>query len=307
MKLANALKRCFKRSDSGFATETDVRSLLKAPKSGGVVIGGYDGKPIIYGGDDNVIVVAGGTRPMIGVGLVAPTLMTYRGSVVVHDFRGDLYRQTAERREAMGQKVIRFAPGEVETVSSDFSVTDLQNGDTPVTLYLVSDPANPKQVSPVHRALLSTIIQSRLSAAIRYQDGHMIPSYRHKLLLLLDEYTCFDGRVPGLSEGIPFMADYGIQSYITVRNAEQLEDLCTIVANSHIRIFLPSPGINIKTAEYMSKMLGTVESRPGIRKPLMPVDDVFRQRREQCLTLRAGHAPIFGALVPCWDPLWKRM
>ena len=307
MKLANALKRCFKRSDSGFATEKDVRSLLKAPKSGGVVIGGYDGKPIIYGGDDNVIVVAGGPRPMKGVGLVVRTLMTYRGSVVVHDFRGDLYRQTAKCREAMGQKVIRFAPGEVETVSSDFSVTDLQNGDTPVTLYLVSDSANPKQASPVHRALLSAIIQTGLSAVIRYQDGHMITPYRHKLLLLLSEYACFDGGVPGLSEGIPFMADYGIQSYITVRNTEQLEDLCTIVANSHIRIFLPSPGINIKTAEYFSKMMGTVESSQGVHKPLMTADDVRLLFRDHCLTLMPGHAPIFGALVPCWDPLWKRM
>ncbi len=46
MKLANAVKRCFKRENSGWATEKDIRSLLKTPENGGVVIGGHAGKPL---------------------------------------------------------------------------------------------------------------------------------------------------------------------------------------------------------------------------------------------------------------------
>lgn len=432
MKLANAIKRCFKRSNQstysgGWATEKDIRSLLKAPENGGVVIGGYAGKPLIYGGNNHVVSV-GGPRSGKGVGLVIPTLMNYRGSVVVHDVHGELYRATAEHRRAMGQKVIRFAPGEADsarfnpldivrfgsehesddvksvaaavcppvshfdkwafsvivalllhgiseqgrtftladayqlsvdelahsavgvarevakdlmrtspnelsgilstvahflgvyddafvaqaTSSSDFDLNELQNGDTPVTLYLVSDYADTKRVTSVHQVLLALLIKRGLSATIHYQDGHIVPHYRHKLLLLLDDYARFERGVYGLSDGLALMAGYGLQSYVAVQNAEQLKAIDNIVANSHIRIFLPA---DMETAEYVSKMLGDVVE-DGCRKPLLTPDEVLRLPLGPmyqlpngavrhiyglaCLTLRAGNAPIFGAVVPCW-------
>ncbi|MCR2830514.1 type IV secretory system conjugative DNA transfer family protein [Acidithiobacillus ferrooxidans] len=432
MKLANAIKRCFKRSNSGnggWASEKDIHSLLKAPENGGVVIGGYEGKPLIYGGNNHVVSV-GGPRSGKGVGLVIPTLMNYRGSVVVHDVHGELYRATAEHRRAMGQKVICFAPGEdgsarfnplvtvrfgtehelddvksvaaavcppishfdkwafsvitalllqgisehgqaftlagayqlsqrpgiVEdlahspvgvarevakdlmrvqspnelsgimstvahflcvygdasvaqaTSSSDFSLDELQNGDTPVTLYLVTDYADEKRGTLVHQALLALVIKRGLSTTIRIQDGHTVPPYRHKLLLLLDDYDRFERGVYGLSDGLAFMAGYGIQSYITVQNADQLGYHENLVANSHIRIFLLSTNMDMKTAEYVSKMLGTVVE-DGCRKPLLTPDEVLRLPQGPmyrtfhgltCLTLRAGNAPIFGDVVPCW-------
>uniref|UniRef100_E6QNN5 Putative Conjugal transfer protein traG n=1 Tax=mine drainage metagenome TaxID=410659 RepID=E6QNN5_9ZZZZ len=445
MKLANAIKRCFKRSNQstysgGWATEKDIRSLLKAPENGGVVIGGYAGKPLIYGGNNHVVSV-GGPRSGKGVGLVIPTLMNYRGSVVVHDVHGELYRATAEHRRAMGQKVIRFAPCEdgsprfnpLDTVrfgtehelddvrsvvaavcppvshfdkwafsvitavllhginqhgqaftladayslsrrqaivdelahsavsvvretakemmrvqspnelsgimstvayclaiygdasvaqatsSSDFSLDDLQNGDTPVTLYLVSDYADEKLVTHVHQTLLALIIKRGMSTTIHFQDGQIVPHYRHKLLLMLDDYARFERGVYGLVDSLAFMAGYGIQSYVTVQNAQQLERLDSIVANSHIRVFL-SPA-DMQTAEYVSKMLGAV-FEDGCRKPLLTPDEVLRLPPGPmyrlpngavrhiyglaCLTLRAGNAPmagnapIFGAVVPCW-------
>ena len=437
MKLANAIKRCFKRSNSGnggWASEKDIHSLLKTPENGGVVIGGYAGKPLIYGGNNHVVAV-GGPRSGKGVGLVIPTLMNYQGSVVVHDVHGELYRATAEHRRAIGQKVIRFAPGEADsprfnpmdtvrfgteqelddvksvaaavcppedhwaewafcvivglllhgiseqgqaftladayqlsqrpgivddlahspfedarevakdlmrvqspnelsgimstvtyylgaygdasvaqaTSSSDFSLDDLQNGGTLVTLYLVSDYANEKRVTHVHQALLAMVIKRGLSTTIRIQDGHTVPPYRHKLLLLLDDYDRFERGVYGLADSLAFMAGYGIQSYVTVQNAQQLERLDSIVANSHIRVFL-SPA-DMQTAEYVSKMLGDVVE-DGCRKPLLTPDEVLRLPPGPmyrlpngavrhiyglaCLTLRAGNAPIFGDVVPCW-------
>ncbi|MFA6181527.1 type IV secretory system conjugative DNA transfer family protein [Acidithiobacillus sp.] len=438
MKLANAIKRCFKRSNSGnggWASEKDIHSLLKAPENGGVVIGGYAGKPLIYGGNNHVVAV-GGPRSGKGVGLVIPTLMNYQGSVVVHDVHGELYRATAEHRRAIGQKVFRFAPGEdgsprfnpLDTVrfgtehelddvrsvaaavcppvshfdkwafsvitavllhginqhgqaftladayslsqrqaivdelahsavsvvretakemmrvqspnelsgimstvahflcvygdasvaqatsSSDFSLDELQNGDTPVTLYLVTDSADAERVTRIHQALLALVIKRGLSTTIRFQDGHTVPPYRHKLLLLLDDYDRFERGVYGLSDGLAFMSGYGIQSYVTVQNAQQLERLDSIVANSHIRIFL-SPA-DMETAEYVSKLLGNIEDEAGCRKPLLTPDEVLRLPPGPmyrlpngavrhiyglaCLTLRAGNAPIFGAVVPCW-------
>ena len=442
MKLANAIKRCFKRSNSGnggWASEKDIHSLLKAPENGGVVIGGYAGKPLIYSGDNHVVVV-GGPRSGEGVGLVIPTLMNYRGSVVVHDVRGELYDATAEHRRDMGQKVVRFAHGEdgsarfnpMDTVrfgteheiddvqnvaaavcppvshfdncafifitalllyginqhgraftladayassqrpgileelaahsavviretakelrrkaanevsgilstvacclavygdasvaqatsASDFSLDDLQNGDVPVTLYLVSDYADEKRVTRVHQALLALVIKRGTSATIRYQDGHIVPHYRHKLLLLLDNYNRFERGVYKLADGLAFMAGYGIQSYITVRIISQDDTVLEILAregvtaNSHIRIFF-TPGF-LSTAEYISKQLGDVVE-DGCRKLLLAPDEVLRLRPGHvyrtpepvyrtfqgltCLTLRVGNAPIFGEVVPYW-------
>lgn len=437
MKLANAVKRCFKRSNSGnggWATEKDIRSLLKTPENGGVVIGGYEGKPLIYGGNNHVVAV-GGPRSGKGVGLVIPTLLNYRGSVVVHDVQGDLYNATAEHRRALGQKVIRFAPGEdgsarfnpMDTVrfgtehelddvkslaaavcppddhwakwafsvitallihginqqgqaftladahalsqrsdvldvlahstvsvvcevakdlgrraenevsgilstvayflatyvdasvaeatsSSDFDLDDLQNGDTPVTLYLVSDSADEKRVTHVHQTLLSMVIKRGMSSTIDGLGDQFVPYYKHKLLLLLDDYARFERGVYRLSGGLAFLAGYGIQSYATVQNAQQLERLDSIVANSHIRIFL-SPA-DMQTAEYISRRLGNTEDEAGRRKPLLTPDEVLRLPPGPlyrlpdgsvrhiyglaCLTLRAGNAPVFGAAVPYW-------
>ncbi len=438
MKLANAIKRCFKRSNKssdngGWATDKDIRSLLKTPEKGGVVIGGYEGKPLIYGGNNHVVAV-GGPRSGKGVGLVIPTLLNYRGSVVVHDdVRGELYKATADHRRAMGQKVIRFAPGEADSArfnpmdtvrvgtehefgdirnvaaavcppvshfdkcafsvitallihginqhgqaycrritlsyayqlsqrpgivddlahspvgivrefanhllrtspnelsaimstvahflgiygdasvaqatssGSDFSLDDLQNGDTPVSLYLVSDSADAERVTHVHQALLAMVIKRGLSATIHSQDGHIVPHYRHKLLLMLDDYARFEDGVPGLADGLAFMAGYGIQSYVTVQNADPLKAIDSIVANSHIRVFL-SPE-DMETAEYVSKLLGNIEDEAGCRKPLLTPDEVLRLRsgpmdrtsgQHTCLTLRAGNVPIFGEVVPFW-------
>ena len=441
MKLANAVKRCFKRENSGWATEKDIRSLLKTPENGGVVIGGYEGKPLIYGGDNHVVAVAaGGPWSRKTVGLVFPTLLNYCGSVVVHDVRGELYKATADHRRAMGQKVIRFAPGEVDsprfnpldivrfgtehesddvksvaaavcppvshfdkwafsvivalllhgiseqgraftladayplsqrpgiveelaqstvgdvrefakdlmrtspnevsgimstvahflgvyedalvaqaTSSSNFNLDELQNGDTPVTLYLVSDDADAKRVTRVHQALLALLIKAGMSRELvlrqdSWLDDYPRPvlPYKHKLLMLLDNYDRFERGVDGLADGIAFMAGYGIQSYIVVQTARQLGYHNNIVANSHIRVFL-SPA-DMETAEYISKQLGDVVE-DGCRKPLLTPDEVLRLPPGAmyrlngvvrlisglaCLTLRAGNAPIFGAVVPFW-------
>jgi type IV secretion system protein VirD4 len=450
MKMANAVKRCFKRSNSGnsgvWATDKDIRTLIKTPENGGVVIGGFDGKPMIYGGNDHVVAVVGPESVKTSC-LMIPTLLTYPGSVVVHDVGGELYEQTADHRRDMGQKVIRFAPGEADSprfnpldivrfgtehelddvkwiaalicprkgkgfvfrekqayvlivalllhginkqgpsytladackaskrpeifdelaqdsafklvqddvksmlrnfshdaekngvmsiardnlqdfvgafhtssssTSSDFNLNELQNGDTPVTLYLVSDPANVKRVTPIFQVLLSAVIKTGMSTALRCHDGHMLSPNRHKLLLLMDDYASFEDGVPGLSDGIAFMAAYEIQSFITVQNADQLKALGTIVGNSHIRIFLPPA--DMETAEYLSEMLGDVGIDCGIREPLMitqnsPDDLLHMPRRAalsgpagadavwgvSCFTLRAGNAPIFGSLVPFWQ------
>lgn len=57
----------------------------------------------------NMLVVA---PPGAGktTGLAAPTLLTYAGSVIVLDVKGELYDLTARTREKMGDRIFRFSP-----------------------------------------------------------------------------------------------------------------------------------------------------------------------------------------------------
>jgi type IV secretion system protein VirD4 len=54
--------------------------------------------------------VAAPTGAGKGVGIVIPTLLTYPGSTVVLDVKGENYEKTAGRREQLGDRVFKFAP-----------------------------------------------------------------------------------------------------------------------------------------------------------------------------------------------------
>ena len=60
----------------------------------GVVLGLYDGCYLRHDGPEHVLAVAP-TRSGKGVGLVVPTLLTWTGSAVIHDIKGENWEQTA--------------------------------------------------------------------------------------------------------------------------------------------------------------------------------------------------------------------
>ena len=49
-----------------------------------------------------------------GVGVVIPTLLTYPGSVICLDVKGENFAKTARRRASIGDKVYKFAPYDAE-------------------------------------------------------------------------------------------------------------------------------------------------------------------------------------------------
>lgn len=63
----------------------------------------------LYSSVSNVLVIAP-TRSGKGVGFVIPNALTFPGSMVVLDVKGELWDETARAREQMGDKVFRFAP-----------------------------------------------------------------------------------------------------------------------------------------------------------------------------------------------------
>lgn len=59
-----------------------------------------------------------------GVGIVIPTLLTYGGSIICLDVKGENYKITARARKSLGDKVYRFSPLEQDRRSHRFNPLD---------------------------------------------------------------------------------------------------------------------------------------------------------------------------------------
>ncbi len=65
--------------------------------------------PLTYAGDGHLMTVAP-TGAGKGVGLIIPALLTYPGSVIVTDIKGENYQVTARYRRSLGQQVVVLDP-----------------------------------------------------------------------------------------------------------------------------------------------------------------------------------------------------
>ncbi|MDR3514007.1 MAG: conjugal transfer protein TraG [Caulobacteraceae bacterium] len=88
------------------APEEVARAGLTGPD--GVVLGRYRGAYLRHDGPEHVLCFAP-TRSGKGVGLVIPTLLTWPGSAIVHDIKGENWRLTAGFRSQFG-RVLLFDP-----------------------------------------------------------------------------------------------------------------------------------------------------------------------------------------------------
>lgn len=141
--------------------------------------------------------------------------------------------------------------------TSDFKIRDLMNNDQPVSLYLVIKPSDKDRLKPLVRLMLNQILRI-LIEEIKFENGESVKTYKHRLLLMLDEFTSL-GRLEIFQESLAYMAGYGIKSYIIIQDLAQLYNAYTkdeaIISNCHVRIaYAPN---KIETAELLSKMSGT--------------------------------------------------
>ena len=93
--------------------------LLGAVHRGGVYVGAWRGQGrahyLRHDGPEHLLAFAP-TRSGKGVGLVIPTLLSWRESAVVLDIKGENWDRTAGwRQQRAGQRVIRFDPGDPES------------------------------------------------------------------------------------------------------------------------------------------------------------------------------------------------
>ncbi|MDQ3231067.1 MAG: type IV secretory system conjugative DNA transfer family protein, partial [Pseudobdellovibrionaceae bacterium] len=217
------------------------------------------------------------------------------------------------------------------TAISEFKISDLMNHDKPVSLYIVVKPRDSKRLKPLIRLLINQII-STLADGLEFENGEPKPSYKNRLLLLLDEFPSL-GRLEIFEEALAYLAGYGLKAFLICQDTAQLQKAYgedeSISSNCHIRIaYAPNKQ---KTARHLSEMLGTTtitkksltmsrgkgilsfpqysEKWDEIQRPLMTPDECSRlpgpkKDKDGKITLAgdmlvfaAGFAPIYGKQI----------
>ncbi|KZM42219.1 type IV secretory system conjugative DNA transfer family protein [Labrenzia sp. OB1] len=139
---------------------------------------------------------------------------------------------------------------------SDFRITDLMNGDKPATLYIVIPPSDIARLRPLVRILLNQFL-TRLTSHMAFEGGRSVKHYKHRMLLMLDEFTSV-GKLEIFEKAIAFMAGYGLKAFVIVQDLTQLQKAYgreqSIVSNCHVRIaYAPN---TMETARVLSDMAG---------------------------------------------------
>lgn len=204
----------------------------------------------------------------------------------------------------------------LNTSLSDFTIDDLMNNERPVSLYLVVPPSDISRTRPLVRMLLNQILR-KLTETLKFKDGKPVIQYKHRLLLVLDEFPAL-GRLDTFEAALSFIAGYGLKSLTVIQSLNQLSKTYTqhnsIIDNHHIRIvFTPNEP---NTADFISKMLGQktelVENRTlsGGRfslwfnhvtvatqetsRPLMTPGEVSQLPKDEEIIFIAGVPPILA-------------
>jgi type IV secretion system protein VirD4 len=215
--------------------------------------------------------------------------------------------------------------------TSDFSIQDLMHHKDPVSLYIVVDPANKERLKPLVRLLVTQIVRG-LTPRLAFKEGMAVQGYKHRLLLLLDEFPAL-GKLPIFQDALAHISGYGIKAYLITQDLSQLTGAYgtneSITSNCHIKAaYAPN---RLETAEMLSKMTGTAtgikrvvgtsgkrgslvlnqvnESLQEFARPLLTPDECMRlpgahkngeglvTKAGDMLVFVTGEAPIYGRQI----------
>ena len=147
--------------------------------------------------------------------------------------------------------------GNVST--SEFKIKDLMNHESPVTLYIVTQPEDKARLRPLVRVMVNMIVRL-LASKLDFEGGRPKAHYKHRLLGMLDEFPSL-GRLEILQESLAFLAAYGIKFYLICQDINQLKSRDTgygpdetITSNCHVQNAYPPN--RVETAEHLSKLTG---------------------------------------------------
>lgn len=217
------------------------------------------------------------------------------------------------------------------TEDSNFRIEDLMSGETPTAFYLVLPPSDIDRCRPLSRTILNLILR-RLTEKMAFEGGTPKKTYKHRLLLLLDEFTSV-GKLDIFQQALAFVGGYGIKAMVIVQDISQLHQTYgreeSIMSNCAVRTaFTPN---KIETAKVLSDLTGKTtivqetrsrQGQPGeigrvsdqqkeTARPLLTPDECMRLKVIQekrlfgfkwtvpgeVLTFSAGLPPIRGRQV----------
>ncbi|MGA9724048.1 MAG: type IV secretory system conjugative DNA transfer family protein [Candidatus Binatus sp.] len=209
------------------------------------------------------------------------------------------------------------------TAVSDFRITDLMNHERPVSLYIVVSLAHKNGLKPVIRLMLGQILH-RLTEHLEFRNGRAVTGYRHRLLLMIDEFPSL-GRLDVFAESLSLVAGYGIKACLIAQDLSQIHAAYghdeAITSNCHTRVaFAPN---RIETARLLSQMTGettvrhahrTVSSsgasvsEPEVARPLITPDEAMRLGSNEALIFTSGRPAIRATKLRYYsDPSFKRL
>jgi len=144
-----------------------------------------------------------------------------------------------------------------------------------VSLYLTVPPSDLTRVRPLVRLLINQIGR-RLTERMDFEEGRPTPRYRHRLLLMLDEFATL-GRLEFFQTQLSYLPGYGIKAFLIVQDLSQLYAAYgrdeSIVSNCDLRVaYAPN---KVETARLLSDMAGAMtvhkETRTYTGNRLNPV------------------------------------
>jgi type IV secretion system protein VirD4 len=148
------------------------------------------------------------------------------------------------------------------TSDSDFHVRDIMNCKDPMSVYIVTQPADKTRLKPLVRMFVNMTVRVLAGTeGLKFVDGRAVCANKHRLLMMLDEFPSL-GKLDIMQESLAFVAGYGIKCYLICQDLSQLKSEQSgygheesITSNCHIQNAYPPN--RPETAEYLSKLTGT--------------------------------------------------
>lgn len=219
---------------------------------------------------------------------------------------------------------------------SDFCIRDLMNYESPVSLYIVTQPNDKARLQPLVRVMINMIVRlladkmefERVSDDKGLSYVRSKKTYKHRLLCMIDEFPSL-GKLDILQESLAFVAGYGLKFYLICQDINQLKSRErgygsdeTITSNCHIQNAYPPN--RVETAEHLSKLTGQTtivkehittsgkristylsqisKTIQEVSRPLLTVDECLRmpgpKKDADGLIVEAGDMVVYAAGFP---------
>lgn len=200
------------------------------------------------------------------------------------------------------------------TSSSDFVLSDLMHGISPLSVYVATPTQRAEQLGVLTRLLVELAVKKNMNP-IEFKGVDRIKPYKHQLLFLLDEIFQL-GRIESLEKTMAISAGYGMSSLIVCQGFEQLWTLygrnetvtnnCkVIVAFSQVKyeenkavsdmlgVTTVSKNVSSSSKKYGSMITNQTSQSENIHpRALMTADEVQRLGSRSAIVIPYGQNPI---------------